>query len=735
MANKLNFFSLLLLALLTISHASVNKSYDACSNCLNELTDEEYFNCVERYCKSQSAGLSAHASVSDLSQALIQKSAESPNSLMQFLLVEEKSCRECAGLLQGSDYFLSCYKENCKTEAQSLVESAGKSSRCAECGKFTSFASQAESCAVFNCRQEIYTQMTQLHPEVPAMSLSACTDKCYEMYLESGLDYSECVKRYCKKRSLEVINTESKDTVKCEACWDITDHDYLSYCLRTYCSSTFISSFRKIEPSELNLGCVDCSDYYEAGLYDEYENCIQRWCKDDLATASHEYFAKTGLTLGRKLNQCHSCQGFKQDQSKFSTCIMTRCEKDVLDQGIYLGKDRNGGSLNSVKMCVGEEGKGNENCYQGKFYEEFVALFEVYMERSAQDESKFCNQCLVGGFEAGCLVKNCQKQVSGKTVLFGQGNVESLGKKCKVCMDFDGVSYLSCIKYNCAGEMQDRALDLAAGFDVKGFAGNAVKVNSCVDCLKSQEESEFQYLCYDKNCKSAAFSKDLLLTSSSSKGCQKCGKYSDEKFSNCAYFACRSEMKNLISIDHSLSLKSLSSINLNECTDSCYYDWYYYGYDYKVCVYEYCNSREPMTRPINFKSIEHKNTCKNSCSSLSSVSCLAAFCEQSTLQSISRNSLEAQCRTCSQDLDKEVLTAYGFRACAAAYCRKEIEKESLVEDNKVGLLDVKEKEEGRPVLALSFGFVGVLTTVVVIGAKLRRRFNSREEGEVDYRLI
>ena len=128
-----------------------------------------------------------------------------------------------------------------------------------------------------------------------------------------------------------------------------------------------------------------------------------------------------------------------------------------------------------------------------------------------------------------------------------------------------------------------------------------------------------------------------------------------------------------------------------------------------------------MTRPINFKSVDNKKTCKNSCSALSSVSCLAAYCEQSTLQLISQSSLNSQCRTCSQDLNEENLTEYGFRTCAAAYCSEEIEKENLAED-------------GRSVLALGFGLVGALTTVVLIGVKIRGRVAMQEDG-ADYRLI
>jgi hypothetical protein len=67
------------------------------------------------------------------------------------------------------------------------------------------------------------------------------------------------------------------------------------------------------------------------------------------------------------------------------------------------------------------------------------------------------------------------------------------------------------------------------------------------------------------------------------------------------------------------------------------------------------------------------------------------------------------------------LTEYGFRTCAAAYCSEEIEKENLAED-------------GRSVLALGFGLVGALTTVVLIGVKIRGRVAMQEDG-ADYRLI
>jgi hypothetical protein len=450
---------------------------------------------------------------------------------------------------------------------------------------------------VFHCKEKISVQISSTF-SVKSQTLSACTDWCYEQYVTSGTDYSKCVKRYCTKKTFGLkFDSSSKDGEKCLQCHDITDHDYLEYCLKTNCREEIILKLVKVKPSSFVLGCVDCSDYYENGQFDLYEQCIQTWCKGDLVIAAFEYFGQTGLILGEVQNSCARCEEFREDSSRFSTCLVYNCKESALKRGLYLSKGQTlTKGMTCVDLCTGESALKNENCFSGACHEQFLTVFDLFLEQVNMGKSSKCSDCFSSAAGHLCLITACKEEVSGKQVLFSKNHPVSFSSKCSTCLYFDGASYLSCIKYNCKEELENKAAFVFSENDKHFARSQLIGVKSCKQCgeFYNEKEVNFQYLCIVNKCENIINSKSLL-SQSSSKSCQRCEGFSGNAFKNCASFACKEEIFSVFNDFKSKNNIQVSPlVELNECTDSCYYDWYYYGYDFKTCTYEYCRTFKPV---------------------------------------------------------------------------------------------------------------------------------------------
>ena len=685
---KPSLFMLFILCAMT----SALKDSEACANCFFNYSGDAYYHCLNQYCHStfisqsslfastskysstclSCSGLSTDYSScvklnckSEILSKALEVSSLHPNTLLTYMPTEEKLSFVCKMGEEGC----ICTEVYWEQEIN-LGILAENDSRCKQCTKYS--GEYYRNCATFHCSQEIETQLSSGNPGLKPVDLSECTDKCYEEYLQTNSDYSTCVRIKCNKKRIG-LTQKSNASKQCNSCMNLADSYYMSKCIQTYCKSEIITELLQ-DKQNLNFGCVDCSSYYEAGNLEDYQECLDNHCKGDLAHAGYEYFSQ-----GTKFSSCGQCTSFEPESEHEQACVLIYCVNEILGKTLYL---ESGAQVftefECLNKCMNSKGM-SEVCYQTECKESIMKLFRLYAEDFKRQEmftGLQCSSCLKSGNLEECVMLNCKSQVLGKENLFVTDGLVKFGKQCNVCLNFEGFQYFSCVSNNCKQEVSDRVLLIAAKSPEKLMKQRSVYFNTCEQCAQyySPPEVEFQYICIVQNCKSEFVNKPSLLLSKPSGFCSECSQFSDDEFHNCAVFFCKAEIESefeQFKLENSLSMLE-SIVKLNECTDSCYYDWFFYGYDYNTCAYEYCRTIEDSKAPISLKNKFSLKDYKSQCAGNTQPYCIINMCQSQDLNELTSNTKNSKCSDCALALFNNQITEKGFKACVVLSCLSDL---------------------------------------------------------------
>ncbi|OMJ92221.1 hypothetical protein SteCoe_5098 [Stentor coeruleus] len=223
-----------------------------------------------------------------------------------------------------------------------------------------------------------------------------------------------------------------------------------------------------------------------------------------------------------------------------------------------------------------------------------------------------------------------------------------------------------------------------------------VMTSTCEECYYS---SSYSYDCYYYYCKEEVLSK--LFDGEATENL--CSYYSGEDYWNCINSDYKTE---IISVLETL-YGPKEEESLSSCTDTCYYNWYYYNYDYDSCVYYYCKTEGVDEKLITFAMVENKVETMSNCDACyyyysgdSYYDCIYYYCKS---EIIDGNKLFAGSAkptskpvTLSACDDCYWYYYYGYTStyydCVYAYCKEEVL--TLSEKNFKGKLSfVQERPE------------------------------------------
>lgn len=193
-------------------------------------------------------------------------------------------------------------------------------------------------------------------------------------------------------------------------------------------------------------------------------------------------------------------------------------------------------------------------------------------------DASSCSDCLwkySGEEYYNCINRYCSEIVT-QQVLF---NVISTSAQCNACKNLDESAFKLCAFSNCQELILAKTEEFAVKFPYLLASHKPYIQMPCRSCLHYMGASTLSYDCAYYNCRKESFNALPSSTLFSSK-CGSCLKYSNAEYLNCAYFLCRSEVMNLLSSHFNLN----HPLKLSNCTDQCYYDWYYFQQDYSTCV-------------------------------------------------------------------------------------------------------------------------------------------------------
>ena len=212
-----------------------------------------------------------------------------------------------------------------------------------------------------------------------------------------------------------------------------------------------------------------------------------------------------------------------------------------------------------------------------------------------------------------------------------------------------------------------------------------IKTHSCEQCISYYpSKSLYGYQCIFYYCRESLINKAKLYskTSEISKSCRSCYKNPENSYYNCVYTHCKSEIIHKVNKIYDKT----SKISLYSCKDSCYYDWYYYGYNYDECVEYYCETNQiqifsPKVPNLLLDKEGPLLNCFDSCFYFfefkDHLGCIKSVCKDFYYQKRSlKSSVQAyECKKCYELYFDGVLADQEFYQCAVFYCKnEEVEK-------------------------------------------------------------
>ncbi|OMJ66037.1 hypothetical protein SteCoe_37262 [Stentor coeruleus] len=244
-----------------------------------------------------------------------------------------------------------------------------------------------------------------------------------------------------------------------------------------------------------------------------------------------------------------------------------------------------------------------------------------------------------------------------------------LSSLCSKCLDVDSSDYPDCVYKNCPKSLSEKVERLAIN-SLHSFGKQAPP--SKVFCTSSTTP-----LC------SYYYSSTSLLSisSTSESNCENCKNYEGSSYANCVYFYCRNE----ISSQTLASSYLIQETTLSECTDACYYDWYYFQHDYSTCVKYNCkkSSSKPYKTIYLLAETSTKISQCEACyfyyANDDLVSCSVSFCHDEIInadQLFTQTDIQTSyCTDCKQFWQKGNYDDY--YECANWYCKEIINNKAL----------------------------------------------------------
>lgn len=712
-------------------------SSKSCADCFWEFYGENYYNCLNACCHEEilsksilfstppsslspcSSCLSTNSELWDFSclsahckQEILTKSLDLlstyPSSLTKKLPIQVSSCESCYKADFDNSLSYDCFYKNCKTEVlketQSLT-SYFSQSNCGLCAVYTD--SKFYNCAYFNCKAEImYWAFSQ--PEASEIATS-CLQRCYWKNLYNDEEYQKCAKSSCK--SLDEVSLRGYKNSYCDACYYYYTGDKLNECTAYYCNGKgsqrlnrqdlsyktnenkyFIELWQDEDDIENQSvsECLECIEKYEGT--DRYEDCVLYYCRNDLV----DKFSKEFALMAEKMQCSKYCQGFVDDDNKLAGCLADFCPKVAVEvYKIYAAE-------NIGKRLVDKKDK-QKTCGSCFFKEE-------------EKEKNFC------------FVDFCKEEVVDKVLKSDKTNEQCLG-----CSSAQGKWYDKCLYMYCKDEIAQQALE----YSIKTSPETKLQgldSNLCQACMEKTYpiSSLYTYTCLLNNCQDLIQKTDLFTNGKSGlETCDNCFSLSGTKFYNCIYWNCKSQI-----LEKSQELFNIKDqINSNTCTDSCYYDWYYYQYDYHVCVYEYCvgssNKQDDINLvlvPESFTDKSPKLECSDTCDWYSNTEseyydCIWLYCKDMYKNSLIQG-LEELSEGCGKCVDqyKDGMYEEGiFYSCCYSNCNEEI------------LLAIDNKENGIKVGY--FYWIPLVAVGGLVGRVVAEKIFADRMGRISYTAI
>lgn len=343
------------------------------------------------------------------------------------------------------------------------------------------------------------------------------------------------------------IDLENIKVTSCYECyWDYYDQDYTD-CLWYYCRSEVINKEVLFKEKALDLtSCLDCESLYP---HYNYFSCVYENCQEKIRETAKLVAINTPNVLVQRIpmktySTCADC--YIDYYGYFYDCVYYYCRSEVIDKEVLMSSATLSKSCSS---CSNYSGTNYNNC--------------VYFFCKHEIESK---------------INSLYADLAKKEISLGycQDN-------CYWEYFYNNYDYTSCVDYYCKGENSNKAeLYYSRGLVNK----NGEKLMSDCDlCYYYYEGDEFdECFAYFCNSESTYTKKSLISTRPEIKmpGCDSCYEY-DDNF-DCILIYCKSEI-----LDKSIEAVD-KTVKLTPCTDSCYYDYIYYGENYYNCVEDYCKS-------------------------------------------------------------------------------------------------------------------------------------------------
>ncbi|OMJ77395.1 hypothetical protein SteCoe_23044 [Stentor coeruleus] len=247
--------------------------------------------------------------------------------------------------------------------------------------------------------------------------------------------------------------------------------------------------------------------------------------------------------------------------------------------------------------------------------------------------------------------------------------MSELSSLCSKCLDVDSFDYPDCVYKNCPKSLSQKVEQLAIN-SLHSFGKQALPSKSF---CSSSSSSFCIYYSSPTSLSSISFS--------SESNCETCKNYKGSFYSNCVYFYCRNE----ISSQYLSSSNLIQETSLSECTDACYYDWYYFQHDYSTCVKYNCKKSSSKAYTSIYllaetsTKISQCEACYYYYKNNDLTSCSMSFCHEEIINGnklFSQNDIKTSyCTDCNQFWQQGYYDDY--YECVNWYCKDLINEKTL----------------------------------------------------------
>lgn len=297
----------------------------------------------------------------------------------------------------------------------------------------------------------------------------------------------------------------------------------------------------------------------------------------------------------------------------------------------------------------------------------FIALSSIVtLESQCTSFVDTCEECqFLFKTKPQCLnycknYNNCYSEMIEKS---------DLSPLCSKCLDADSSDFPDCVYKNCPKSLSQKVERLAIN-SLHSFGKQAPP--SKAFCTTSSSP-----LCrYYYSPKSLSSISSILQSN-----CETCKNYEGSSYANCVFFYCRNEISSQILASSYL----IQETSLSECTDACYYDWYYFQHDYSTCVKYNCKKSSSKAYKTIYllaetsTKISQCEACYYYYTNDDLASCLVSFCHEEIVngdQLFAQTDIQTSyCTDCNQFWEQGNYDDY--YECVNWYCKDVISHKAL----------------------------------------------------------